>query len=106
MKNLATIAAFAAGANALVGRSSTCCFHLTAAGGIPGTLGQLSDGQNRILGGLPPAQYCIDSAGAVKDTNGRGCILTGKTCFHVLASYELYPLANYHCYRPYYSVAV
>lgn len=78
MKNFAAIAALAAGAHALVPRDSSCCFKLTAAGGVPGTLGQLSDGQNRILGPLPPAEYCIDSAGGIKDSKGRGCILTRK----------------------------
>lgn len=77
MKNFVTVAAFAAGANALVGRSSSCCFSLNASGGASGTLGQLSDGQNRIGDdSLSPAQYCIDSNGAITDGNGRGCILT------------------------------
>lgn len=78
MKNLAVAAAFAAGANALVPRSNTCCFGLTASGSASGTIGQLSDGQNRIGGGLPAAQYCIDSSGGITDSNGRGCILTRK----------------------------
>lgn len=78
MKNLAVIAALAAGANALVPRGSTCCFGLTASGPASGTVGQLSDGQNRLGGGLAPAQFCIDSAGGITDGNGRGCILTGK----------------------------
>ncbi|KAJ9308108.1 hypothetical protein DTO217A2_2349 [Paecilomyces variotii] len=79
MKNLAVAAAFAAGANALVPRSNTCCFGLTASGSASGTIGQLSDGQNRIGGGLPAAQYCIDSSGGITDSNGRGCILTPPT---------------------------
>ncbi|ODM23038.1 hypothetical protein SI65_00627 [Aspergillus cristatus] len=80
MKNFVTVAAFAAGANALVGRSSSCCFSLNASGGASGTLGQLSDGQNRIGDdSLSPAQYCIDSNGAITDGNGRGCILTPPT---------------------------
>ncbi|KGO63808.1 Ubiquitin 3 binding protein But2, C-terminal [Penicillium italicum] len=80
MKNFITIAAFAAGTNALVGRSDSCCFHLTSSGGASGQLGQLSDGQNRIGdNSLSPAQYCIDSKGAITDSNGRGCILTPPT---------------------------
>ncbi|EYE92238.1 putative GPI anchored cell wall protein [Aspergillus ruber CBS 135680] len=80
MKNFVTVAAFAAGANALVGRSNSCCFSLNASGGASGTLGQLSDGQNRIGDdSLSPAQYCIDSNGAITDGNGRGCILTPPT---------------------------
>lgn len=76
MKNFVTVATLAAGANALVGRGSNCCFHIDASGGAKGTLGQLDDGQNRIGGGLGEAQYCIDSKGAITDANGRGCILT------------------------------
>ncbi|OQE37977.1 hypothetical protein PENCOP_c009G00674 [Penicillium coprophilum] len=80
MKNIITIAAFAAGTNALVGRSDSCCFHLTSSGDASGKLGQLSDGQNRIGDdSLSPAQYCIDSKGAITDSNGRGCILTPPT---------------------------
>jgi hypothetical protein len=79
MRKFITIAAFAAGTNALVGRSDSCCFHLTSSGDAPGKLGQLSDGQNRIGdNSLSPAQYCIDSKGAITDSNGRGCILTRK----------------------------
>jgi len=76
---VATLALLVAGANALVGRGGTCCFSLTASGGASGTLGQLSDGQNRIGGGLPAAQYCIDSNGGITDGSGRGCILTPPT---------------------------
>lgn len=72
-----TLAAFAAGSNALVGRSDSCCFGLTASGGASGALGQLSDGQNRIGdNSLPPAHYCIDSTGSITDGSRRGCILT------------------------------
>ncbi|KAF5856398.1 hypothetical protein ETB97_007448 [Aspergillus alliaceus] len=79
MKNFATVAAFAAGANALVGRGNSCCFHLTASGGASGNVGQLNDGQNRVYGGLSEAEFCIDSNGAITDGNGRGCIITGPT---------------------------
>ncbi|CAG8050252.1 unnamed protein product [Penicillium salamii] len=80
MKNFITLAAFAAGANALVGRSDSCCFHLTSSGGASGEIGQLSDGQNRVGdNSLPPAQFCIDSKGAITDAHGRGCILTPPT---------------------------
>ncbi|KAI1829189.1 hypothetical protein DTO027I6_9914 [Penicillium roqueforti] len=52
MRKFITIAAFAAGTNAL----------------------------NRIGdNSLSPAQYCIDSKGAITDSNGRGCILTPPT---------------------------
>nr|XP_001401749.2 GPI anchored cell wall protein [Aspergillus niger CBS 513.88] len=79
MKNVATLAAFAAGANALVGRSDSCCFHLTASGDASGTIGQLGDGQNRIGGGLPATQFCIDSNGGITDSSGRGCVVTSDT---------------------------
>lgn len=76
MKSLVIFAAFAAVAHALVGRSGTCCFHLTASGGASGPVGQLSDGQNRVGDhSLPPAKFCI-SGGRITDGHGRGCILT------------------------------
>lgn len=91
MKNFVTVAAFAAGANALVGRSNSCCFSLNASGGVSGTLGQLSDGQNRIGDdSLGPAQYCIDSNGAITDGNGRGCILTRKYSLFLSALWAFY----------------
>lgn len=79
MKNFATIAALAAGANALVTRDNTCCFHLSASGGASGNIGQLDDGQNRVYGGLPEGEYCINSDGGIIDAHGRGCILTPPT---------------------------
>ncbi|OQE46379.1 hypothetical protein PENCOP_c001G00901 [Penicillium coprophilum] len=80
MRNFIALAAFAAGTNALVGRTDSCCFHLTSSGGAAGKLGQLGDGQNRIGDNtLQPAQYCIDSNGAITDSTGRGCILTPPT---------------------------
>ncbi|KAJ5301004.1 uncharacterized protein N7443_006006 [Penicillium atrosanguineum] len=80
MKTFITLAAFAAGTNALVGRGDSCCFHLTASGGASGSIGQLSDGQNRIGDdSLSSADYCINSSGGITDSNGRGCILTSST---------------------------
>lgn len=77
MKTFVAVAlAFSAGANALVSRSNTCCFSLTASGGASGTVGQLTDGQNRIGGGLMAGSFCIDNNGAITDGAGRGCILT------------------------------
>lgn len=78
MKNLAIVAALAAGtkAHCLAPRGEVCCFELNAKGGIEGSVGQLSDGQNRIGGGLPPTTYCIDTDGEIEDSSGRPCILT------------------------------
>ena len=77
MKSFITFAALAASAQGLTGRTTNCCFHLTASGGASGTVGQLSDGQNRIGDNtLSPAQFCISSDGSITDGSGRGCILT------------------------------
>jgi hypothetical protein len=57
--------------------NSTCCFGLTASGGQNGTVGQLDDGQTRIGGGLPQAQFCMTGT-SIKDSEGRGCIVTGN----------------------------
>ncbi|KAJ5130293.1 GPI anchored cell wall protein [Penicillium bovifimosum] len=80
MKSFIALAALAAGTNALVSRTDSCCFHLTSSGGASGKLGQLDDGQNRIGDNkLSPAQYCINPKGEITDANGRGCILTPPT---------------------------
>ncbi|KAH1436265.1 hypothetical protein KXW65_004535 [Aspergillus fumigatus] len=79
MKNFASLAALAVGANALVTRDNTCCFHLAASGGASGPIGQLDDGQNRVFGNLPEGEFCINSDGGIIDGHGRGCILTPPT---------------------------
>ncbi|KAE8454459.1 hypothetical protein EG329_000082 [Mollisiaceae sp. DMI_Dod_QoI] len=60
--------------------SCSCKFSLTASGGQSGVVGQLSDGQNRIGGGNPTGEYCINN-GQITDSQGRGCILTPTTQF-------------------------
>ncbi|KAJ5180837.1 hypothetical protein N7492_004047 [Penicillium capsulatum] len=80
MKAIFTFSIFAAGAQALVARGDSCCFHLDASGGSSGPVGQLSDGQNRIGDdSLSPAEFCITPGGSITDGNGRGCILTPPT---------------------------
>ncbi|KAJ5174387.1 uncharacterized protein N7482_000264, partial [Penicillium canariense] len=80
MKSFFTLAAFAVGTHALASRAASCCFHLTASGGSSGSVGQLSDGQNRIGdNSLSPAEFCISSDGSITDGSGRGCILTPPT---------------------------
>ena len=80
MNSLVTALAIAAGASALTTRTASCCFHLDASGAVTGSVGQLDDGQNRVGGGLAPAQYCI-ADGGITDANGRGCILTRTFTF-------------------------
>ncbi|KAI9933688.1 hypothetical protein MW887_004759 [Aspergillus wentii] len=80
MRSLTTLAVLAAGTQALISRTNTCCFHLTAYGGPSGPVGQLSDGQNRIGdNSLPTAQFCISPDASITDGSGRGCILTPPT---------------------------
>lgn len=77
MRPIFVAAAVIATANALVARDTVvCCFGLSATGGASGPVGQIDDGQTRLGSGLPPGQFCIDSSGAIKDGNGRGCFLT------------------------------
>lgn len=93
MKTFVTAASLAIGAsaailprnnnpNGLQGSSlpAGCCFHLTASGGVSGSLSQLSDGQNRVGGNAPngEATYCLNNGG-LTDQSGRGCILTPPT---------------------------
>jgi len=72
--------ASAASARVLHTRQSSCCFGINVSGdGVQGgSLGQLSDGQNRFGPNQSGATYCIDD-GKITDKNGRGCILTGPT---------------------------
>jgi hypothetical protein len=85
MRTFTTVAAFASAANALVSRSETCCFGLSASGSESGPIGQLDDGQCRIYGGgLPRGQFCIDSQGGITDGKGRGCILTRTYIYHLV----------------------
>ncbi|KAJ5376719.1 hypothetical protein N7509_013605 [Penicillium cosmopolitanum] len=80
MKSFVAMAAFAAGTNALVGRTDNCCFHLTSTGDLSGDLGQIGDGQVRIGDNtLPQSSFCIDSNGGISDSSGRGCIITPPT---------------------------
>ncbi|KAJ5380817.1 uncharacterized protein N7496_003245 [Penicillium cataractarum] len=79
MKSFIAIASLAIGANALVGRSDSCCFHLTASGDKSGSLGQLSDGQVRVGDdSLSAATFCL-SGGVITDSEGRGCVITTET---------------------------
>ncbi|KAJ5683486.1 hypothetical protein N7462_006651 [Penicillium macrosclerotiorum] len=80
MKHLLIVVTFTASAIALTARDGNCCFHLTASGSVSGSVGQLSDGQNRIGdNSLSPAEFCISSSGSITDGSGRGCILTPPT---------------------------
>lgn len=65
-------------AQALVTRQESCCFELTAQISTTHTnasLGQLSDGQIRTGGGLPPSTFCLTST-SIGDSAGRNCIIT------------------------------
>ncbi|KAG9728411.1 hypothetical protein KCU73_g12380, partial [Aureobasidium melanogenum] len=65
-----------ASARVLNTRQSSCCFGINVSGdGVQGgSLGQLSDGQNRFGPNQSGATYCIDD-GKITDKSGRGCIL-------------------------------
>ena len=77
MRSFLNVAVLAASAQALVSRTESCCFHLSATGGGSGPVGQLSDGQNRIGDtSLPTGTFCIGPNGGLTDEKGRGCILT------------------------------
>ncbi|TVY75844.1 putative but2-like protein [Lachnellula suecica] len=77
MKYSVSTLAFALGASA-VSIPRDCTFTLSASGGQSGTVGQLSDGQNRVGGNNPTGTYTI-SNGQITDSQGRGCILTPPT---------------------------
>lgn len=76
MKSTIAIAALVAGAHALVGRSDSCCFEITASGGASGSLGQLSDGQVRVGDTtLSATEFCLSNS-IITDSEGRGCVIT------------------------------
>jgi hypothetical protein len=77
MKYSVSTLALALGASA-VSVPRDCTFSLSASGGQSGTVGQLSDGQNRIGGNNPKGTYTIKN-GQITDSQGRGCILTPPT---------------------------
>jgi hypothetical protein len=97
MKSFIAIATLAVGANALVGRSDSCCFHLTASGDKSGSLGQLSDGQVRVGDdNLSAAKFCL-SGGVITDSEGRGCVVTSKISSSSSTSSTSSSIANqYH----------
>lgn len=66
-----------ASARVLHTRQSSCCFGINVSGdGVQGgSLGQLSDGQNRFGPNQSGATYCIND-GKITDKSGRGCIIT------------------------------
>ncbi|KAJ5730357.1 uncharacterized protein N7483_004865 [Penicillium malachiteum] len=77
MKVLFALATFAVNTKALISRGSSCCFHLNSGSS---SVGQLSDGQNRLDdSSLTPAEFCLSSDGTITDAHGRGCILTPPT---------------------------
>ncbi|TIA36457.1 hypothetical protein D6C78_05415 [Aureobasidium pullulans] len=69
-----------ASARVLHTRQSSCCFGINVSGdGVEGgSLGQISDGQNRFGPGQSGASYCINN-GQIIDKKGRGCVITGPT---------------------------
>ena len=75
MNHFVTALALAVGADAVITRWAPCCFHLDASGAVTGSVGQLSDGQTRVGGGLPPSEFCIADSG-ITDSEGRGCFFT------------------------------
>ncbi|TEY71647.1 hypothetical protein BOTCAL_0089g00260 [Botryotinia calthae] len=69
--------AFAVGASAASIKRDTCSYNLTASGGQSGIVGQLDDGQLRILGNHPTATFTINN-GETTDSKGRPCYLTSE----------------------------
>lgn len=56
---------------------SSCVFTITASGGIACPAGELEDGQIRLNGSYPAANFTL-SNGGITDSTGKGCIVTGK----------------------------
>ncbi|TGO14870.1 hypothetical protein BTUL_0047g00320 [Botrytis tulipae] len=69
--------ALAVGASAASIKRDTCSYTLTSSGGQSGIVGQLDDGQLRILGNHPTATFTINN-GETTDSKGRPCYLTSE----------------------------
>lgn len=54
-----------------------CTFSLSASGGIECPAGQLDDGQIRLNGSYPTAEFTI-RGDKIWDSTGKGCIVTRK----------------------------
>ena len=93
MKSTIYILALFAGANGLTTRWTSCCFDINVSGAVTGTAGQLDDGQVRVNGPLPAAQFCIAN-GEITDSEGRGCFFTRKS----IITYEF--KADCHQHQP------
>ena len=57
-----------------------CAFDITSSGSFACPAGELSDGQIRLNGTEDTATFYIDGNGGITDSNGFGCIVTGKIC--------------------------
>ncbi|TGO22769.1 hypothetical protein BPAE_0155g00070 [Botrytis paeoniae] len=69
--------ALAVGASAASIKRDTCSYTLTSSGGQSSIVGQLDDGQLRILGNHPTATFTINN-GETTDSKGRPCYLTSE----------------------------
>lgn len=54
-----------------------CSFTLNSSGGIACPAGELPDGQIRLNGSYEISTFYI-SDGAITDSEGKGCLITGK----------------------------
>lgn len=58
--------------------ASGCSFTITSSGGIACPAGELADGQIRLNGSEPTAQFYF-SDGKITDSEGKGCLITGNS---------------------------
>ncbi|KAF7941109.1 hypothetical protein BELL_0118g00110 [Botrytis elliptica] len=69
--------ALAVGVSAASIKRDTCSYTLTSSGGQSSIVGQLDDGQLRVLGNHPTATFTINN-GETTDSKGRPCYLTSE----------------------------
>lgn len=60
------------------GDSGCCKFTLESSGPFACPAGELPDGQLRLNGTYDTATFCIGPDGGITDSNGFGCIVTGR----------------------------
>jgi LysM repeat protein len=73
--------------------ATTCMFTIMSSGDISCPAGQLSDGQIRLNGSYPSAEFTIANS-QITDSSGRGCIITRQYSYASFTEQETYSFSS------------